>query len=247
MSYVSIVKIKTNWALFLDLDGTLIDIAPTPDEVVVPKELPALLEAVRELLGGALAIVTGRAQETADRLLKPFVASGGFSHGAQLRGVVGNACFADAMPGLPKEWAERLEREVERYQGLLLEHKPHGLALHYRKAPQHEAVARAMLERLLHDQQHSFALLRAHMALEIRPRAATKSRAVEALMSAKPFDGRFPVFVGDDVTDEEGMEAARRHGGMGLHVGRDFIGGPAEVRAWLARGLAHLQRDAAHD
>lgn len=246
MVSIIIPEIEVNWALFLDLDGTLIEIAPNPHAVIIPPGLPALLQALREGLSGALAIVTGRAQETADRMLAPFVPVGGFSHGAELRGVRGKEGGAGAMPYLPSGWAEQLAQEVALLPGLLLECKPHGFALHYRMAPHHEAAARAILERLQKDHQDRFALLPAHMAIELRPRAASKSRAVEALMAAPPFQGRLPVVVGDDVTDEDAMEAARQRGGKGLHVGRDFIGGPAEVRAWLARGLSNLQRMPAH-
>ena len=129
---------------------------------------------------------------------------------------------------------------------MILERKPHGLALHYRAAPEHGAALRRALEALLAGHGAQFGLLPAHMAFEIRPRLATKARAVAALMAQAPFAGRFPVFVGDDATDEEGMEAVRRRGGIGLHVGRDFRGGPAEVRAWLARALARLPREETH-
>jgi trehalose 6-phosphate phosphatase len=239
-------EIEAGWALFLDLDGTLLDIAPTPDAVRVPPGLIASLGGVGERLGGALAIVTGRARETVDRLLAPLTPPGGFGHGAELRDAEGRLGGAERMPTPPAGWAARLEREIAAWPGVMLERKPHGLALHYRAAPERAEAARAALEALLAGQGGDFALLPAHMAFEIRPRRATKARAVEALMRSPPFRGRRPVFVGDDVTDEAGMEAARRHGGLGLHVGRDFVGGPAEVRAWLARALARLPAGGAH-
>src|SRR5690606_12109035 len=123
---------------------------------------------------------------------------------------------------------------------VIVERKPHGLALHYRAAPERAEAAHAVLESLLASHGEDFVLLPAHMAFEIRPRRATKARPVEILMRSPPFRGRRPVFVGDDVTDEDGMEAARRLGGLGLHVGRDFCGGPPEVRAWIERALARL-------
>jgi trehalose 6-phosphate phosphatase len=234
--------IEAGWALFLDLDGTLLDIAPRPDAVRVPETLPRDLARLSHRLGGALAIVSGRARATIDDLLAPLSPPGGFGHGAELRAANG-ALLPDTMPALPVGWADTLATLVAAHDGLLLERKPHGLAVHFRAAPdQGPAVHDAML-RLVAARQADFAVLPAHMAFEIRPRAATKARAVETLMASPPFIGRRPVFVGDDVTDEDGMEAARRFGGFGLHVGRDFTGGPAQVRAWIAAAAAAQRLD----
>ncbi|MBR0670223.1 trehalose-phosphatase [Roseomonas soli] len=237
---------EAGWALFLDLDGTLLDIAPTPDAVRVPPGLIESLSGLEACLDGALAIVTGRARATVDGLLAPLTPAGGFGHGAELRDAAGRTGGTDAFPALPADWGVRLEREAAAWPGVILERKPHGLALHYRAVPERAADARAALESLLAGHAEHFALLPAHMAFEIRPRGATKARAVEALMRSAPFHGRRPVFVGDDVTDEDGMAAARRLGGLGLYVGRDFRCGPAEVRAWIARALARLSQGNAH-
>ena len=236
MATSPIPAIAPDWALFLDLDGTLLDIAPSPDAVVVPPGLVATLDTLTRRLDGALAIVTGRARATADRLLAPLRSAGGFGHGAELRDATGHI---DSMPAIPATWAQRLARDVAAWPGVILETKPHGIALHHRAAPERRDATRAALLALLRGHDDDFALLPAHMAFEIRPRAATKGRAVRALMRAAPFAARRPVFIGDDVTDEEGMEAARDFGGLGLHVGRDFTGGPAQVRAWLAQGVCH--------
>jgi trehalose 6-phosphate phosphatase len=236
MATLQIPAIAPDWALFLDLDGTLLDIAPAPDAVVVPAGLVTTLASLTHQLDGALAIVTGRARETADRLLDPLRPAGGFGHGAELRDATGRI---DSMPEIPRSWAKRLTSEVAAWPGVILEVKPHGIALHHRAAPQFRDATRAALLALLHDHADDYALLPAHMAFEVRPQAATKGGAVQALMRAAPFAGRRPVFLGDDVTDEEGMEAARALGGLGLHVGRDFRGGPTDVRAWLAQGLRH--------
>ena len=246
MTSHGVPEIEAGWALFLDLDGTLLDIAPTPDAVIVPPGLIDILAGLRQRLGGALAVVTGRARDTADRLLAPLAPPGGFGHGAELRDAEGRITGAEAIPPLPAEWAERLARAAAAWPGAILERKPHGVALHYRAAPDHAPAMRRALETLLAGHAGHFALLPAHMAFEIRPLLATKARAVDALMEAAPFRGRRPVFVGDDVTDEAGMEAARRRGGLGLHVGRDFRGGPTEVRAWIARALARLPQEAPH-
>jgi trehalose 6-phosphate phosphatase len=235
MTSPGIPVIEGNWALFLDLDGTLLDIAPKPDAVVVPRGLTATLDTLAQRLNGAVAVVTGRARAVADALLAPLTLPGGFGHGAELRDAAGRISGLDAIPAMPADWPARLAAEAALWPGVIVETKPHGLALHYRAAPEMQDATRAALLDLLRGHDEAFALMPAHMAFEIRPRAATKGRAVQALMQAAPFRGRRPVFVGDDVTDEDGMAAARDLGGLGLHVGRDFRGGPAEVRAWLAQ------------
>jgi trehalose 6-phosphate phosphatase len=235
MTSSGIPAIEGHWALFLDLDGTLLDIAPRPDAVVVPPDLVATLQALAQRLDGAVAIVTGRARAVADTLLAPLALPGGFGHGAELRDGAGRITGIDAMPAMPADWAARLAAELTAWPGVILETKPHGLVLHHRAAPQWRDATREALLALLRGHDDDFALMPAHMAFEIRPRAATKGRAVRALMQSAPFHTRRPVFIGDDVTDEDGMEAARALGGLGLHVGRDFHGGPAQVRAWLAQ------------
>ncbi len=232
-------EIEAGWALFLDFDGTLIDIAPTPDAVIVPDDLIATLATLAAQLDGAVAIVSGRPRTTIDRLLAPLTLPGGFGHGSDLRDAAGHT-LGEAIATPPDDWAQTLGTFAQAHPGLLLECKPHGLTLHYRAAPQHRDAVRAALEQVLRGHADSFELLAAHMAFEIRPRGITKARAVEALMAHPPFAGRRPVFVGDDVTDEDGMEAARRMGGLGLHVGRDFTAGPGQVRAWIARAARHL-------
>lgn len=239
-------EIEADWALFLDLDGTLIDIAATPDGVVVQQGLPDLLSELSRGLDGALAIVTGRARETADRLLAPWRPPGGFGHGAELRDASGRLLDEHALPTVPDAWATRLAAQASAWPGVILERKPHGVALHYRGAPERRADTQAALAGLLADQATTFDLLPAHMAFELRPHGANKARAVDVLMQAPPFMGRRPVFVGDDVTDEDGMRAARALGGFGLHVGRDFLGGPAEVREWIARGRVRLRQEVTH-
>jgi trehalose 6-phosphate phosphatase len=225
--------IGPDWALFLDLDGTLLDIAPTPDSVVVPPGLVDSLVRTSRRLDGALAVVTGRARAVADGLLAPLTLPGGFGHGAELRDTQGGLHGAEV--SLPGHWPTLVEAAAASHPGLIAETKPHGVALHYRAAPEAREAARAALLSLLRGHEDDFALLPAHMAFELRLRGATKASPVQALMRSPPFAGRRPVFVGDDVTDEDGMAAARALGGLGLKVGRDFAD-PAHVRAWLAQG-----------
>lgn len=227
-------------ALFLDLDGTLLEIAATPETVVVPPSLPVLLEHLRALLGGALAIVSGRSIVTIDQLLKPFKSAAAGEHGVGLRFNDGTTEEMPADIAVPDAWRDSLKELTERWPGILVEPKQHGFAVHYRLAPErHDDVWRAV-RALVPDDHPLFRLIPAREAVEIGPRATSKGVAVERLMADSPFRGRRPIFVGDDFTDEAGMSAARRFGGEGLRVADEFKGDPALVRGWLAGNAERL-------
>ncbi|MBN8872271.1 MAG: trehalose-phosphatase [Rhodospirillales bacterium] len=219
-------------ALLLDFDGTLVDLAPRPDAVVVA---PGLVDSLRELraqLQDALAIVTGRPIETVDALLGDAPRAVAGEHGGVVRFAPTAPAERPPLPAPPAEWLALAERLVAAYPGALLERKARGFALHYRAVPEAAPIFRDALLGLLAGQTQ-FQLLPAHMLWEIRPRGADKGRAVATLMQRPPFTGRIPVFIGDDVTDEDGMVVARQLGGAGYQVAPAF-GTPAGVRAWLA-------------
>ena len=228
-------------ALFLDLDGTLLEIAATPESVVVPPGLPHLLANLQSLLGGALAIVTGRSIGVIDDLLRPFIAIAAGEHGASLRYRDGKV---EEMPrglAVPEAWREALHAAAERWPGVLIEPKPHGVAIHYRLVPERGNEVWRLVRALVPQDHPWFRLIPAREAVEIGPRAVSKGQAVERFMERQPFHGRRPIFVGDDFTDEAGMEAARQFGGEGLRVAEVFGGEPAAVRAWLMRGVELLE------
>ena len=237
---------RTN-ALFLDLDGTLLEIAPTPDLVKAPPGLPSLLCNLRSLLGGAVAIVTGRSIGFVDGILAPYAGSAAGEHGVALRYDDGTIEEMPAGVAVPESWREALEAAAERWPGVLIEPKPHGVAVHYRLVPERGNDVWRLVRALVPQDHPWFRLIPAREAVEIGPRAASKGHAVERLMAQPPFHGRRPIFVGDDFTDEAGMEAARQFGGEGLRVAEVFGGEPAAVRAWLARGAELLQGRAAAD
>ena len=220
-------------ALLLDLDGTLLDIAATPDAVRVPPDLPDTLIRLRTALDGALAIVTGRPPEQVDALLPGVAHAVAGEHGGALRYGPGADVARAAVPPLHAAWRDAAAALAAAHPGALLEHKPHGFALHYRQAPEAGAALERGLRALL-DGADGHVLLRAHMAFEVKPRGADKGKAVAALMARPPFAGRVPVYIGDDVTDEDGIRAAEAAGGIGLRVA-DSFGDAAGVRAWLAR------------
>lgn len=226
-------------ALFLDFDGTLVEIAPRPDAVRVPPDLPPLLARLAGRLGGALAVVSGRPLGELDHFLPvPIVKAG--DHGASLRLGAEAPVETPPLPGPPPPaWRARAAALVARHPGALLEDKAHGFVVHYRLAPAAGEPARALLAALVAEPPGEFTLLAARKAWEVRPRGVSKGRVVATLMARPPFAGRVPVFVGDDVTDEEGMAAARERGGLGLRL-QDAFGEPAAFRAWLARAEGAL-------
>ena len=223
-------------ALLLDFDGTLVEIAATPAAVVVPPSLPGLLLRLAGELGGALAVVSGRPLRDLDHFLPVPIAFAG-DHGATLRPDPQAPALQPDLPHPPAAWRVRAAEFLARHPAALIEDKQHGFVIHYRQAPEAGPAAEALMASLVAEDPGAFTLLQARMAWEICPAGASKATAVRALMARPPFAGRTPIFIGDDVTDEEGMEAARGFGGMGFRLD-DAFGSPAELRDWLATAVA---------
>ena len=222
-------------ALLLDFDGTLVDIAPAPDAVIVPPGLTDALMTLKGQLGGAVAVVTGRSVEEIDSLLgdAPHAVAG--EHGGAVRPGPGAAVERPDLKSPPRSWLDRAALLEAAYPGTVLEQKPRGFGLHFRQAPGSGPEIHAVLAGLLADSPDSsgdFSLMPGHMLWEVVPRGVDKGTAVARLMRNAPFLGRVPVFIGDDVTDEDGMRVARAMGGSGLRV-QDVFGDAAGVRAWL--------------
>ena len=232
-------------ALFLDFDGTLADLAPRPDAVVVPQDLPALLTALHERLNGALALVTGRAQADMERLLGALRLPAAFEHGAVRRPANGPMAVAPSTP-LDRCLAAA-QGLLARHQGLLLEHKRTSLALHFRLAPELEALCVNTLDEAVQSEP-GLQLLRGKAVVEIKSALVNKGTAIRAFINEAPFAGRMPVFAGDDVTDEAGFEAVQSLGGAGIKVGMgDSVAlhrlpDPHSLRAWLRDTPALLQK-----
>ncbi len=227
-------------ALFLDLDGTLLEIAATPELVVVPPNLSGILMQLHAGLGGALAIVSGRSLKTIDRFLQPFTSAAAGEHGVTLRFSDGTIEEMPAGLAVTQAWRDSLVAATERWPGVLVEPKPHGCAIHYRLAPERHDDVWRLVRALVPEDHPWFRLIPAREAVEIGPRGTSKGHAVERLMKDNVFKGRRPIFIGDDFTDEAGMSAARRHGGEGFRVQEVFDGDPAKVRAWLARNAERM-------
>jgi trehalose 6-phosphate phosphatase len=203
-------------ALFLDFDGTLVDIAPEPGAVVVPCSLVPTLTSLQGYLGGAVAVVSGRPIREIDQYLAPLHLSVAGVHGAERRGAGGDV---DRSPSYPLQVVEQAASELAgRHPELLLEHKGTSLALHYRQAPHLEQLCLEVMQQAV-SQSPGLALLRGKMVAEAKPGGANKGTAIEAFLREAPFAGRTPVFVGDDITDEVGFSTVQRLGGLGVKVG----------------------------
>lgn len=228
-------------AFFFDIDGTLIDIAATPDAVVVPEGLPALLGRLTERTGGAMALLTGRDVATVDRLFAPVRLPVGAVHGALLRDASGGIIGDPPDPALAGV-RNRLAAFVAAHPGALLEDKGVALAVHFRADPALAPLAEAAVKDALAGAGPSLAVQPGKMVFEVRPAAADKGEALAAFMRSPAFSGRRPVAVGDDLTDESMFVEARRDGGLAFRVGAAAGPGsaaepafatPADVRRWL--------------
>jgi trehalose 6-phosphate phosphatase len=223
--------------LFLDFDGTLVELAETPGGIAVPNALKPLLDRLAERLEGRLAIVSGRAVDDLRRHLGASAAVLSGSHGAELHYVDGRHVPVSAPPGLAAARAA-VHRFAAGGDGLLIEDKPAGIALHYRLAPERAQEADAFLEALA--ERSGLALQRGKMVAELRPAGSDKGAALRRLMGEPPFAGARPVFVGDDLTDEDAFRAAAALGGDGVLVGparpsaaRWRLDEVADVTRWL--------------
>jgi len=226
---------KRSWALFLDLDGTLLDLAEAPEKIVRPAGLVEGLSIAADKLDGALAIVTGRPIAMVDELLQPLKLPAAGQHGAELRLSPKEAAFR--LPTAPIGAALRsmVLQAASAFPGVDVEDKGQTLALHYRAAPLAGEPLRRQLAEILAGSGGGLGLGHGKMVMEIRDPRYGKGTAVEAFMGEPGFVGRLPIFIGDDETDKDGFAAAERLGGLGLRVGgeRAAFGGPADVREWL--------------
>jgi trehalose 6-phosphate phosphatase len=218
-------------ALFLDVDGTLLEIAGSPDLVQTPPKLPALLGDLGAQRGGALALISGRPLAELDRLFRPWCGAAAGVHGLERRRVDGTfAHHADVTAAVSLDRIRpRLTAFACARSGLLLEVKHSALALHYRAAPERAAEVRALAETLCRQAGSALRLIVGKMVVEFQPRGANKGAAIAAFLSESPFLGRRPVFLGDDATDEDGFAEIARRGGVAIRVGE-----PAKTRASYA-------------
>ncbi|MBA1275995.1 trehalose-phosphatase [Stutzerimonas azotifigens] len=225
-------------AFFFDVDGTLAEIQPRPEQVFIP---PVTLRSIEQLqtLGVPVAVVSGRRIEELDRLLSPLRLPAAGVHGAERRGIDGTLHHL----ALDAQALQRIEQELttacDRYPGLRLENKGVAFALHYRQAPELEPQVRELAEDFAQRYADVLSLQPGKCVFELKPKGASKGEVIRDMMREAPFNGRVPVFVGDDLTDEAGFAVVDELGGYTYKVGtgetlaRQRFDSVAAVSLWL--------------
>lgn len=244
---------QTHWAYFLDMDGTLIPFADSPDAIRVDDVLLGLITRLYGASDGALALVSGRALTDLDKRLGGIRIPIAGQHGLELRDAEGRVrTHIDTSSAALAELKHRLSGLAARYSGLLLEDKGLALAIHYRQTPLLAGYIHRQVRRWLAESGLSLQLQRGKHVLELKSAVHDKGTAIAELMQQAPFRGRQPVFIGDDVTDEHGFDMVNRLGGHSIKVGTGRtcaqwrLPDIAAVRAWLAKdfrkeNIAHEQ------
>jgi len=232
-------EIDAGNALFLDVDGTLLEFADTPDAVLVPPELPRLLGELAELLDGALAVVSGRTIEQIDRVLRPVILPAAGQHGAEWR-LHAAAPILSAQPAAEiGRLHDILLRLVAARDDLFLEPKPFSIAVHYRGAG--DGLAAQLRDAMAAAGAIGWQVLTARQAFEVKRSNVDKGLAIQRFLAEPPFRGRIPVFLGDDLTDEDGFAVVLAAGGCAVRVGPEErpslaamrLTGPRAVLGWL--------------
>lgn len=211
-------------AFFFDFDGTLAEIVEDPRAVQVDLRVREALRRLCNGAGGAVAIISGRSVEQLDRMLHPLCLPAAGVHGIERRNAEGHLSRAEIDEDALARLYERVTAFVAGHPGLLAELKPGSVALHYRKCPEMESSCRVLAARLAREDGR-IRVLHGKMVVELKLSGQTKADAIDAFMSEPPFAGRRPLFVGDDVTDEDGFAAVERRDGISIRIG------DAETRA----------------
>ena len=237
-------------ALFLDVDGTLLDLAASPRAVVVPRGLVECIADVERALGGALALVSGRTLADLDQLFSPLILRASGVQGAEIRyDPLTPVIVQTAAAALPARLWRSLNEFFADFPGVFAEDKRFSFAVHYRAAPNCGADLREVLRQLVAAEAiPEVEIIDAHLAFEIKRRGFDKGSAIHRFLSRSPFAGRVPIFVGDDGTDEAGFAAVVQRHGVAYSVGQirpgvsGVFSGPSMVRDWLARSATHMAR-----
>jgi trehalose 6-phosphate phosphatase len=236
-------------ALFFDIDGTLIDLAPTPDGIFVPPELPLHLAELWKRTSGALALVSGRMISDIDQIMRPMKLPAVGGHGAEMRLFSDGEVQAAPVRPMDPHLKKRFKAIGDFSPGILIEDKGYSLALHYRLAPDCErAIFNAVTAIQADLPDAPIEILNGKFVVEIKHEGFSKATAVRELMTQAPFKGRRPIFLGDDVTDETVFAIMGDIDGIAYSVGRKAQGvaghfdSPNDVRLWLAQMLKNQAR-----
>ena len=235
-------------AVFLDVDGTLLDIAPTPLEVHVPPQLREALHALWQQLDGAIAFVSGRPIAELDRIFDPLRLPAAGGHGAEIRLLPKGDVRRSRLATLDEDLRADFAQIGKIGKGIIVEDKGYSLAIHYRQAPEYGGeIMKNVVAICQHERCDSLEVLPGKLVVEIKPGGYDKGTGLRELMSAEAFKGRRPIFIGDDITDNAAFAALPEFDGTGFSVGGIVKGatfnfdGPQDVRAWLQR-LAGVSR-----
>ena len=227
-------------ALFLDVDGTLLDLAARPDDVVTPAGLVTTLAGAERKLAGALALISGRSIDDIDHLFAPLRLRVSGVHGAEIRLDPSAPPTPTAAADLPQSLLSALRRAVAQFPGVFVENKRFSFTVHYRLAPFAERQVRDIVKQLVDSIPINVDIMDAHYAIEIKSPCFDKGGAIATFLATSTFRGRKPIFVGDDTTDESGFALVSARGGSAYSVGRRRPGAigsfstPQAVRGWLA-------------
>lgn len=213
-----------DWCLFLDVDGTLIELTDTPSQTSADADIKSLLRDVAERLGGAVALVSGRKIATLDQLFAPLVLPAAGLHGVERRKIDGSIQGASFIDSRLERARASLKALVEAHPGTLFEDKDRTIAVHFRTAPHFAEALRDAVIDIAKPLGTHYHIQSGKMLYEIKPRGFSKATAIQAFMKESPFRGRRPVFIGDDLTDRDGFRMAEEHGGLSIAVGDDVQG-----------------------
>lgn len=231
-----------DWAWFLDVDGTLLEIKRHPDLVSADRELLELLDRLGDRYDGAVALISGRSLAQLERIFGPLSIAAAASHGLELRPRADEVTLLDGP--VPDAVLEEIAEFTERRPGLVMERKSFSVGVHFRARPELAREVTERLEKIVAGLDNEFRLQHGKMMVELLPAAAGKGSAIRAFMQRRPFRDRRPVFVGDDVTDEHGFAAVNELGGLSVRVGdvpatsaQWGLRNVSELRAWLSKAL----------
>ena len=237
-----------DWAFFLDIDGTLLEYAPHPQQVRVGAELLEDLERLHAATGGAVALISGRSVEDIDKLFAPLAFPAAGQHGTERRTASGSVhVHTPPLEGLRRAAAD-IVRLTASHAGLVFENKGMTLALHYRLVPGLRTLAEREMRAIGASLGEAFELQTGKFVAEIKPGGRDKGSAISEFAAEAPFAGRVPVFIGDDLTDEAGFDVVNRIGGHSIKVGpgitraRWHLFDAAAVRRWLASFVEYSAR-----
>jgi len=227
-------------ALYLDIDGTILDLAPSPEAVEVPVWMVPLLQQLSGKLDGAVAFVSGRTIAAIDHLFRPLIFPAVGVHGGEVRTADGEIVIDRQLSEQLQAAEPLLQQAIARIRGVQLENKRSVIALHYRSVPERGREVLKIAELVASGLGSQFGVLMGKCVVEIRPRHLTKGSAIRQLMERAPFRDRIPIFAGDDTTDEDAFEVVNGLGGISLRVGEEIptaakfrLATPDQLRGWL--------------